>query len=107
MLPAYAPDLKFDELDSPKNLLCLEDGREPERETPWRSNGVSGEEPAKVDHIEDVCEVLAVGLQSHIQTLRLMQVHSRRRVHLQGRISPSPGKIDAVEHLLPILCDHG
>jgi hypothetical protein len=81
---------------------ALEVGRKAEGETPRRSDGIAGKEAAEIDDIQNVGEILSIGLNPHIQTLRLVNIRARRGIHLEGREYTSAIEVNAVHDLLAI-----
>ena len=78
-------------------------GLQAQGDTARRTDGVSREQPSKVDDVEYVGKVLAINLQMHLDALRLVNIGARRGVHLEGRIDTAAGEVDPIEHLLAVL----
>src|ERR1700735_77414 len=89
-----------------RNLSALEAGREAKRVTPRGSDGVAGEKTAEVDEVQHIIEVLPIGLNPHVQTLGLVNIRARRRIHLKGRKDTAAVEVDAIHHLLAINLDY-
>ena len=58
----------------------LEGHRQSKRKAARWTDGVAGEEPAEIKHIEDVAEVLSINLQAHIQAVGFVNVRACRGV---------------------------
>src|ERR1700678_4284472 len=80
----------------------LEVGGKAEGETPRRSDGIAGKEAAEIDDIQNVGEILSIGLHPHIQTLRLVNIRAGRGIHLEGRKDAPANEVDAIHDLLAV-----
>ena len=49
--------------------MCLEVGGEAQSEAARRADGVAGKQPAKINHIQNVIQVLAIRLEAYGQSI--------------------------------------
>src|ERR1700691_1395153 len=80
----------------------LEVGRKAEGETPRWSDGIAGKKAAEIDDIQNVGEILSIGLNPHIQKLRLLNIRPPRGIHLEGRKDAPANEVDAIHDLLAV-----
>ena len=88
------------------NLSDLEVGRKTKRVTPRGSDGVAGEKTAEIEDVQHIVEVLPIGLNPYVQTLGLVNIRPRRRIHLKCRKDAATVEVDAVHHLLAVYLDY-
>ena len=67
------------------------------------SDGVAGKKTPEVDDVKNVGKVLSIDLETHIQTLRLIDIRARRGIDLKGRIDALTDKVKAIQHLLAVI----
>ena len=80
----------------------LEVGSQAQGDTSRRADGVAREEPAEIDYVEDVGEVLSIDLKAHRHVVGFINLGGRRGIDLEGGIDAAAGKVDAIENRLPI-----
>jgi hypothetical protein len=85
----------------------LEVCRKTQSKTARRPDGVARKETAKIDYGYDICEVLPVDLQSHLQTLGLVDIRSRRSTDENCRIDATAVKVNPVHDLLAVQLNLG
>jgi hypothetical protein len=85
------------------NKVRLEISRQAEGETARRSDGIAGEQAAKIDDVQDVVQILAVGLEAHLHAVGFVQVGAGRSVGLECGVDAAAGEVDAIEDLLAVL----
>src|ERR1700675_652005 len=79
-------------------VIPLEGSAEPQAEAARRTDGVPGEQPAKINHIQNVGEILSVNLEMHLHPVRLIYIRARRRIHLKRRQNAAAVEVQAIKH---------
>ena len=83
--------------------MALEARRKPQRKITRGSDGVAGEQASEIDHVENVVQVLAVGLEAHGYAVRLIDFGSRGGIGLKrGQDAPAV-EVDSADDLGAIL----
>src|ERR1700677_3064378 len=68
--------------------------------------GIAGKKTIEVDDVKNVGEVLSVYLKPDVHTIRLVNIRACRGIDLEGGVDAASGKVNAIQHLLTVLCEH-
>src|SRR6185437_8185660 len=72
-------------------------------EAPRRANGIAGKEPAKVDDIETIVQILSIDLKAHLEPLAPVDVGAQRSIDRKQRENAAACEVDAADDLWTIL----
>ena len=81
-----------------------ETGSQPHREAASRADCITRKQSAEIDHVQNICQVLAVHLEANLHALRLIDIGSCRGAEQRRRKYPPARKINAADYLRAVLC---
>lgn len=71
----------------------------------FRANGIAGEQATEVDDVQPIVEVVPVGLQAHLHTIRAVDLEPCGRAYSELRTNAATLEIDSADDSRSVLCE--